>query len=39
MSKKPITPTEAGLVLAYILIALARQVARDVRATWRLVRR
>lgn len=34
---KPVTPTEAALVLIYLLIALSRQVTRDVRTIWRWV--
>jgi hypothetical protein len=32
---RPVTPTEAVLVLIYILFALARQVTHDVRSIFR----
>lgn len=35
-SGKPITPLQGGLVLGYILIALGRQVARDLKTIWKL---
>lgn len=34
---KPITPTEAALILLYVLIALSRQVARDLRTLGRII--
>jgi hypothetical protein len=33
--RKPITATEAALILAYVLIALVRQVRHDVRSILR----
>lgn len=34
--RKPISPAQASLVLLYVLIALSRQVARDIKTIWRL---
>jgi hypothetical protein len=37
-SGKPVTPLEASIVAAYLLIALGRQVARDLKTIWRLTK-
>lgn len=37
--RKPITPTEAVLLLVYIVFALARQSAHDIRTIWRWLER
>lgn len=35
-SSRPITPTQSYLIAVYVLYALARQIARDLRTIWRL---